>query len=152
MKAVLIVNYYKMPGNNMIRKNILNKITWINNNYNAACDEGVYFFKQNDEIVYIGQSGSIKQTLRKRLKQYFSPSDKGTKAFKLKVFTEKYPTCFKLNQNNDVNWEIFKNKYDDWRKFMKTVNIGYIGCSKDTHDILLEEAYLIGLFAPKYNY
>ncbi|MCJ1996649.1 hypothetical protein GYN67_08090 [Lactococcus piscium] len=143
------MTYSELPENGYIRKKVCNEINWIKDLSEIKIEKGIYFFRENEEIVYIGQGGGIGQNLKTRLNQYFKPSDSGTIAFKLKV--RYYPEGLR----KDDKRKYFKDNYQQtWRKYMtNTFEIGILSiCEESDHDIKLEEAYLIGLFKTKYNY
>ncbi|MBP2100479.1 hypothetical protein [Enterococcus rivorum] len=93
--------------------------------------------------------GGIGQNLKKRIKQYFKPSDSGTITFKLKV--RYYPDKF----NKEEKKQYFKENYQKtWKQYMiENFKVGILKINEETdHDIKIEESYLIGLFRTKYNY
>lgn len=145
------MTYSNLPENEKIKKKVLENIRWIDDLSEIDMQIGIYFFKEAEtgEIVYIGQGGTVKQNLKKRVKQYFMPSDSGTIAFKHKVLS--YP----LGTSKAEKKDYYKKNYQKtWRKYMTDrFEIGILEIKEMTkHDVEIEEAYLIGLFRTKFNY
>lgn len=145
------MTYSELKENDGIRKTVMDDIVWINDLSEINIEKGIYFLKdiKSDEVVYIGKGGGVGQNLKTRVGQYFKPSDTGTIAFKHKVMS--YPEGY------DKSEKIlhYKKYYQEgWKEFMKKgFKIGILSIEeKSEHDIKIEEAYLIGLFRPKYNY
>lgn len=151
---------YKMKrfdnDKNKCKENILKNITWYDKEseefkelLNNKKNKGLYFFrkKDSDDVVYAGVGGLVKQSLGKRIKQYMRPSDKGTKFFKCKV-------CNIKEGSTESKWKEFKNNYQgEWKEKFSEFEVGVILCNDyKREDLLIEEAFVIGVLEPIYNF
>ena len=94
---------------------------------NIKTHTGIYFFYDNSEVVYIGKAGESEQSLAKRINQYLTNSDSGTKRFKAKI------------NSNPVKA----------KKTIETFKIRYLETKKE--ELTKLEHLCIGLYRPKYN-
>lgn len=150
------MTYFDSKKNESIRQEILETIKWHNQEDEKFAvvlgdkeAKGLYFFreKKSQEIVYVGVAGLGEQSLGKRLKQYRTPSDEGTKSFKCKV-------CKIAGDTVKKKWEKFKKEHQkNWKEKFSEFEVGIIVCADhDPRTLCFEEAFVIAVLKPKYNF